>query len=75
MTCTTTYSYPNSNWENKTLDYDLTEFAWPQWVIEVIQEIEPQVTDLTKIHETVPIDRIVHVLDHVQLAFGHRAFG
>jgi len=71
---TTTYSYPNSNWENKTLDYDLTEFAWPQWVIEVIQEIEPQVTDLTKIHETVPIDRIVHVLDHVQLAFGRREF-
>jgi hypothetical protein len=69
-----TYIYPDNNWENKTLNYDLTQFDWPKWVLETIQEIEPNVTDLTKIHEVLSIDRIVKVQLHVQNSFSRREY-
>lgn len=68
------YIYSDDNWENKTLNYDLAQFDWPQWVLEIIQEIEPQVTDLTKIHEVISVDRIVKVQSHVQNAFSKRDY-
>lgn len=68
------YLYPNDNWENKTLNYNLNQFDWPKWVLETIQEIEPNVTDLTKIHEIISVDRIVKVQSHVQNAFGRKKY-
>jgi hypothetical protein len=68
------YTYPDNNWENKTLNYDLEQFNWPKWILETIQEIEPDVTDLTKIHEIISVDRIVKVQSHVQNAFSRREY-
>jgi sporadic carbohydrate cluster protein (TIGR04323 family) len=68
------YTYPNENWENKTLNYDLGQFNWPKWVLETIQEIEPTVTDLTKIHEVISVDRIVKSQSYVQNAFSRKKF-
>jgi len=68
------YTYPDNNWENQILDYDLNKFNWPQWTLGVIQEIEPNLTDLTKFHEVVKIDKMVTVLDYVQKSFSRREF-
>ncbi len=62
------------NWENRTLQYDLAAFPWPNWILEVIQEIEPGVTDLTQFHTVVPPERIQAVTRHVQQAFGRAEF-
>lgn len=74
MTCTTNYSYPDTRWENQTLDYDLEKYNWPKWILEVIQEIEPDVTELTKFHQVVPVTRLITVLDHVQQSFSRLEF-
>lgn len=62
------------NWENRTLDYDLEQYPWPQWVLQVIQEIEPQVQDLSQFHAVVPPERILTVTAHVQKAFSRPEF-
>lgn len=62
------------HWENKTLDYDLELFPWPQWIMDVIQEIEPAVTDLSKFHEVVPPERTQQVTRHVQRTFSRPEF-
>lgn len=61
--------YPTDAWENQTLTYDLARFDWPQWILAVIQEIVPQVQDLTKFHEMVPVSKLTSVRAHVQQAF------
>lgn len=63
-----------SDWENKTLDYDLKKYPWPDWVLEVVQEIEPDVNDLARFHEVVPVERTVAVTAHVQRAFSRSEF-
>ena len=63
-----------ANWENKTLDYDLDRYPWPDWISEVIQELEPQVKNLSLFHEMVPIERTVAVTAHVQRAFSRPEF-
>jgi sporadic carbohydrate cluster protein (TIGR04323 family) len=63
-----------ANWENKTLNYDLKTYPWPDWVLETIQEIEPQVHDLARFHDVVPVERIVPVTTHVQQAFSRPEF-
>lgn len=62
------------NWENQTLDYDLAKYPWTDWILDVIQEIEPQVQDLQKFHEVVSPERIVAVTGHVQRSFSRREF-
>jgi len=62
------------NWQNCTLNYDLTRYNWPAWILKVIQEIEPTVGDLTKFHKFVSADRIVSVLRHVQNAMSRPEF-
>ncbi len=62
------------NWENQTLIYDLDRYPWPQWVQEVIQEVEPQVNTLDEFHLVVPSHRIVSVTAHVQRAFSRPEF-
>jgi sporadic carbohydrate cluster protein (TIGR04323 family) len=63
-----------AHWENRTLDYDLDQFPWPSWILAVIQEIEPQVDDLTQFHQQVPAERIQAVTRHVQQAFSRPEF-
>jgi sporadic carbohydrate cluster protein (TIGR04323 family) len=63
-----------ANWENKILDYDLERYPWPDWVLEVIQEIEPGVQDLARFHEVIPVERTVAVTRHVQQAFSRTEF-
>ena len=62
------------HWENRTLDYDLERYPWPQWVLEVIQEVEPKVQDLSRFHEVVAAERIVTVTAHTQRAFSRPTF-
>lgn len=63
-----------ANWENQTLHYDLSRYPWPKWVLGLIQEIEPQVQDLSRFHDMVPPERITTVTGHVQKAFARREF-
>jgi len=63
-----------SNWENKTLDYDLVRYPWHEWILEVIQEIEPRVHDLQRFHDVVAPERIVAVTGHVQRSFSRTEF-
>lgn len=63
-----------ASWENQTLNYELSKYPWHEWVLEVIQEIEPLVTDLSLFHTVVPTNRIVQVTTHVQQSFGRREF-
>lgn len=63
-----------TNWENQTLQYDLVRYPWPDWVLSVIQEIEPQVEDLSRFHDAVPSERIMTVTNHVQQAFAREEF-
>jgi len=69
-----TFQYSSNAWENKTLEYDLDRFNWPQWILSVIQEIEPDVVDLCKFHDVVPLDRLVQVQRHVQQSFSRLEF-
>ena len=62
------------HWENQTLEYDLERYPWPDWVLEVIQEIEPEIRNLARFHEVVPPERTVAVTAHVQRAFSRPEF-
>ena len=63
-----------SDWENTTLDYNLEKYNWPAWVLSVIQEVAPNVTDLETIHTVLSVPEIAKVQLHVQQAFGRREF-
>jgi sporadic carbohydrate cluster protein (TIGR04323 family) len=56
------------DWDNKTLDYDLSRYDWPAWALGVIQEIAPQVKELETMHEMLSPVEIVRVSQHVQNA-------
>lgn len=62
------------HWENKTLDYDLSRYPWTQWVLEVVREIKPDVTDLSQFHTVVPPEDMVKVTAYVQNSFSRREF-
>lgn len=62
------------NWENKTLNYDLERYNFPQWVLKVIQEKYPSVSDLSIIHNVVPSSDLVILTDSVQQSFGSDEF-
>ena len=61
-------------WDNKTLDYDLKQFNWPAWALEVIQEVAPQVRELETLHQVLTPPEIVRVSQHVQNACSRRDF-
>jgi|TARA_E500000318_G_C3568222_1_gene216626 hypothetical protein len=62
------------NWENKTLNYDIERYNFPQWVLKVIQEKYPSVSDLSTIHNIVPSLDLVNITDSVQQSFGSEEF-
>ena len=54
------------NWDNCTLNYDLDQFNWPRWALEVIQEIAPKVKELETMHEVLEPHEVVKIQQHVQ---------
>ena len=54
------------HWDNKTLDYDLNRFNWPNWALQTIQEIAPEVKELETMHEVLEPQRMVKVQQYVQ---------
>ena len=61
-------------WDNKTLNYDLERFNWPEWALSIIQEIAPQVNELETLHKVLTPVEIVKVANHVQNACGRQDF-
>lgn len=53
-------------WDNKTLDYDLSKYDWSSWALSVVQEIAPQVKELETLHKVLDAPTIVRVAHHVQ---------
>lgn len=64
----------HEHWDNKTLNYDLDQFNWAKWALEVIQEVAPQVSELETIHEQLTPSEIVSVSRHVQDACTRKDF-
>lgn len=60
------------NWENTTLNYDLTRYAWPSWILEIIQELYPELEHLEDFHNTVDPKDISKVTEYVQKSFARR---
>jgi sporadic carbohydrate cluster protein (TIGR04323 family) len=62
------------HWDNDTLTYDTSRFDWKGWALRVMQEVEPEVTDLETLHERLPPTRLVKAQQHVQNACSRRDF-
>ena len=58
-----------SQWENAKLTYDLERYPFPALVLELVQELYPDVPSLDQIHNFVPAENIVTICDHVQKKF------
>ena len=57
-----------TEWDNKTLNYDLDKYNWPAWALSVIQEVAPQIKELETLHKYLTPTEIVKVANHVQNA-------
>lgn len=64
----------HSEWNNKTVNYDLEKYNWPAWALSVIQEVAPQVKELETMHEVLSTTEVVRVSQHVQNACGRKDF-
>ena len=62
------------HWDNKTLDYDLNKYNWPEWALSVVQEVAPQIKELETLHEALSPSEIVRVGQHVQNACSRKDF-
>jgi sporadic carbohydrate cluster protein (TIGR04323 family) len=62
------------HWDNDTLNYDLEKYNWPAWVLSVIQEIQPTITELETLHEALTPAEVVKVSQHVQNACSRKDF-
>lgn len=67
-------SATQKHWNNATLDYDLERFNWPNWVLSVIQEVVPHITELETLHEVLTPSEIIRVSQHVQNSCSRRDF-
>ena len=62
------------HWNNKTYNYDLEKYNWPQWALSVVQEVAPQVKKLETLHEVLSASDVVKVSKHVQNACSRKDF-
>lgn len=62
------------HWDNKTLEYDLEKYNWPQWALGVIQELFPKVKELESLHEILSPAEIVRASQYVQNACSRKDF-
>lgn len=69
-----TLTATQKDWNNQTLEYDVKRFDWPRWCLEVVREIEPDITEFETMHQKLTPSRIQEVLDYVQQAFSRREF-
>jgi sporadic carbohydrate cluster 2OG-Fe(II) oxygenase/sporadic carbohydrate cluster protein (TIGR04323 family) len=63
------------NWDNKTLNYDIERYNFSEWVLNVIQQDYPNLTDLQYLHTCVKSENLVNITDKVQKSFAERSFG
>lgn len=61
-------------WENCTLNYNLENYNWPKLVLELIQEIHPQIKELETIHNFLSGPDIFNTTIHVQNSFSRLTF-
>lgn len=61
-------------WNNKTLNYDLEKYNWPDWALSVIQEVAPAITELETLHKFLSPSEIIKVSKHVQNACSRKDF-
>ena len=61
-------------WDNSTLTYDLKRYNFPALVLELVQELYPDVPSLEQIHRFVPAEQIATMCVHVQKSFGKKKF-
>ena len=61
-------------WNNKTLNYDLEKYNWPDWALSVIQEVAPAITELETLHKFLSPSEIIKVSRHVQNACSRKDF-
>ena len=54
------------NWDNKTMQYDLSRYNWPEKFLNAAQEKFPQITDLTKIHEVLSTNDLLGLRNHIE---------
>ena len=59
----------NENWENKTLEYDITKYPWNDWVLEEIKKLFPRVEELDTIHEYIDEKEIFSLCVSIQQLF------
>jgi len=57
------------NFENKTLEYNIEKYNWPKWVKDTINELYPEVTDLSSMHEVISPEQARKACDYVQKSF------
>ena len=55
-----------TNFDNNTLNYDRDCYPWDLWVLEIIQELYPNVTRLDNIHNEVEVRDLISITDMVQ---------
>jgi len=63
------------NWDNKTLNYNIEKYNFSEWVLNVIQQDYPNLTELQYLHKYVPSENLVNITDKVQKSFAERSFG
>jgi len=56
-------------WENKTLEYNLLKYNWPEHVLELIQQLYPKIKKLETIHLFLSPSDFSRVSLHVQNSF------
>lgn len=61
-------------WDNKTLYYDNSKFKFREWAISVIQEIEPQITQLETLHLQVTPEGLSQIKRHFHKASLRKEF-
>ena len=53
-------------WDHNVVDYDLDKFPWYDRILSVIQEVNPQCKDISKLHEYFDRDEIVPLRKNVE---------
>lgn len=62
------YSLKNLDprWDNKKISYDLDRYNWPRIFSTCIQQIYPQVTNLTQIHNQLETTELIELRRHLE---------
>ncbi len=53
-------------WDNRTKHYDTQRFPWADMFLDCVRSRHPEVSDLTRLHESVPISQLVDLRRHIE---------